>query len=83
MTIAVNAGLIIVPIKLEDIPLEGPMEFFLSDTHWLDAMNPPTQKEINKLVKTIKSLLLNIESGPDFLATPHSDQKLLQLKKKA
>jgi hypothetical protein len=57
LTLAVNAKVIIVPFKLDDIPLKGMMQYYLSDTHWLDAMNPPTEQQIAKLVETVQRLI--------------------------
>lgn len=57
LTLAVKAGAVIVPLRIEDVPLSGMMEYYLMGTHWLDAMNPPSQHEISVLVETVKTLL--------------------------
>jgi hypothetical protein len=57
LALAINSKVIVIPLKIDDIPFEGPMEYYLSDTHWLDAMNPPTEKEIQKLVETARVII--------------------------
>ncbi len=71
LTVAVNAGVIVIPFKIDDIMPAGIMEYYLSDTHWLDAMNPPTQKQIGKLIETAGAVLRGeYAPGPQFLAHP-------------
>ena len=54
---AVNAGKVVIPFKIEDIFPSGAMEFYLMSTHWLDAMNPPTEIEIDNLINTVEHFL--------------------------
>lgn len=63
LTVAVNAENIIVPFKIDNILPSGLMEYYLSDTHWLDAMNPPTERHIRNLVDTVKKNLQKIEES--------------------
>lgn len=57
LTLAVNTEAVVVPFKIDDILPSGLMEFYLSDTHWLDAMNPPTSRQIQQLVETVQHTL--------------------------
>jgi hypothetical protein len=54
---AVSKGLIIIPFRIEDVPMAKPLEYFLSSSHWLDALTPPLDPHIDKLATTIQSLL--------------------------
>jgi formylglycine-generating enzyme required for sulfatase activity len=54
---AVNKGLPVVPLRIEDVPLSNNMEYFISASHWLDAIGGPTQEHLEKLTKTILSLI--------------------------
>ena len=54
---AVHHGLAIIPFRLEDIPMTKQLEYYISDVHWLDAMNPPLERHINKLCKVVQMLL--------------------------
>jgi formylglycine-generating enzyme required for sulfatase activity len=76
---AVNKGLPVVPLRIEDVPLSNNMEYFISASHWLDALGGPTQEHLEKLTKTILSLIdrhqdvdLNIPETP---AQPKWKQK--------
>jgi len=61
--LASNNKLIIIPFKIENIvPVPG-KQYYLARTHWLDAMNPPTQEQITVLVRRVKSILSAI--NPD------------------
>ena len=51
---AVAHNVIIIPFRIEDIDPTGAMAYFLSTEHWLDALTPPLEKHIQKLVQTIK-----------------------------
>jgi len=64
LTLAINSEVIVVPFKIDDTLPSGLMEYYLSDTHWLDAMNPPSEKQINNLVETVKYIFGNKEETP-------------------
>jgi hypothetical protein len=50
LILAANSGLIIIPFKIDDTLPQPGKQYYLARTHWLDAMNPPTQEQINTLV---------------------------------
>lgn len=54
LILAANNDVIIIPFKIDNITPEPGKQYYLARTHWLDAMNPPTQQQINKLVDTVK-----------------------------
>ena len=64
LMLAMEAKVIVIPLKIDDIPFEGPMQYFLTDTHWLDAMNPPTENEIQRLVETVQVLVTDRKAEP-------------------
>ena len=51
---AVANNVIIMPFRIDNINPTGAMAYFLSTEHWLDAITPPLDKHINKLVSSIK-----------------------------
>lgn len=53
LQLAKDAEAIIIPFKIGDIFPNGDMEYYLKRTHWLDAMDPPTEKQIQTLVETV------------------------------
>lgn len=52
---AVNAGVAILPFKVDKSELNDSMEYYLGRTHWMDALTPPLESHIIKLADTIKS----------------------------
>jgi hypothetical protein len=55
--LAAGNNAIIIPFKIEDVEPEPRMEFILAGKHWLDAITPPMQEQINILVKCVKTFL--------------------------
>ena len=58
---AVNMGIPIIPFRVEDVELSKSLQYFLSTTHWLDALTPPLEKHIDKLVEIVQTLKYTIE----------------------
>jgi hypothetical protein len=57
LSVAADNNLAIIPFKIENVKPEPGKQYYLGRTHWLDAMNPPTQKQIDLLVERVKSIL--------------------------
>lgn len=55
---------IIIPFRIENIDPSGAMAYFISTEHWLDALTPPLENHIRKLVRTVKVFLAG-EQSPD------------------
>ena len=49
---------VIIPLRLEDVPVSDDLGFYLSGLHWLDAL--PKQKNVHELVQDVKQVLQNI-----------------------
>ena len=54
---AVNKGIPIIPLKVENVTPSKSMEYFLSVPHWLDAYTPPLEKHLQKLADIVQTLL--------------------------
>ena len=54
---AVNHGLAIIPLRIEDVKPTKTLEYFISTPHWLDAFNPPLEKHLNYLAEIIRRIL--------------------------
>ncbi len=54
---AVHKGKVIIPFRIEEVEPSGALEYFISTPHWLDALTPPMEKHISRLVGTARSLL--------------------------
>ena len=68
--LAANSKLVIVPFKIEDIEPEPGKQYYLARTHWLDAVNPPTQEQFRALLDRVKELIPTREPSPVFEAPP-------------
>lgn len=69
--LAANHKLVIIPFKIENIEPEPGKQYYLARTHWLDALNPPTQEQIQNLVERVKTLVpLKEPATPVVQSTP-------------
>jgi uncharacterized protein with WD repeat len=66
---AVNKGTVIIPLRVEDIPLSKSLEYFLSMAHWLDAFSGPLSKHLEELANRIEQLISDAPV-PDRELTP-------------
>jgi hypothetical protein len=62
---AVANEVVVVPFRIESIEPTGAMSYYLSAGHWLDAMTPPLEAHISRLVEVAQALL---DSGVGHLA---------------
>ena len=53
---AFSLGQVIVPFRVENIELDKGLAYYLSKTHWLDAVSPPLDQHIDHLAATILKL---------------------------
>ncbi len=65
---AVNRGIPIIPFRVENVPPQRGLEYFLSLPNWLDAFQPPLEPHLRRLASSAKSLLK--ESAPVAGAAP-------------
>jgi hypothetical protein len=54
---AVNAGVPIIPVRIENVAPTEAMAYFMSTVHWLDAMTAPLEGHLQRLAQSIKALL--------------------------
>jgi hypothetical protein len=54
---AINAGIPVVPMRIEDVAPTESLAYFMSTLHWLDALTPPLEQHLQKLTESIKGLL--------------------------
>jgi TPR repeat protein len=54
---AVNHGVAILPLRMEDILPGRALEYFIGNVHWLDALTPPLESHLKNLAGTVKVLL--------------------------
>lgn len=54
---AVDRGLAILPLRIEEARPEQALEYFLATQHWLDALSPPLERHLQALVDAVGVLL--------------------------
>jgi hypothetical protein len=54
---AINAGVPLVPVRIENVAPTESLAYFMSTVHWLDALTPPIENHLHKLAESIKALL--------------------------
>src|SRR6185437_11839224 len=54
---AVNRGLPIIPLRIENVVPGKSLEYFLSTPHWLDAFTPPLDQHLTYLADVIRHIL--------------------------
>jgi hypothetical protein len=47
----------IIPFRMEDVKPTGSMKYYLGSLHWLDAITPPMEKQIESLADYIAHIL--------------------------
>ncbi len=66
---AVGKGIPIIPFRIQDIPPTRSLEYFIGAVHWLDALTPPLETHLRRLVDTVKALL-QIDPTPPRIVSP-------------
>jgi len=72
---AVHAGLPVINLRLEDVPLSKQLEYYLSSVHWLDAITSPLEEHIDKLSGVVKVLISKNNSDGIVPDKPSQDAK--------
>jgi formylglycine-generating enzyme required for sulfatase activity len=75
---AVFHDVIIIPFRIDKTEPTGSIGYFLSSEHWLDAITPPLQRHIDKLVDVIMIFLTRKNqplSEPPALAKDKEEEK--------
>ena len=65
---AVNHGVAMLPVRIEDVLPGKGLEYFIGNVHWLDALKPPLDAHLKNLAGTIKILLARTEPGASSMA---------------
>jgi TIR domain len=54
---AANTGTSVIPFRIEDVELSRGLRYFLGTVHWIDALTPPIDKQLEYLVDTVQYFL--------------------------
>jgi len=67
---AVQEGLAILPLRIEDVPLTKSLRYFLGPVHWLDALTPPLESHLTAMVPKVRALLGHAAGEPSASPPP-------------
>lgn len=54
---AMSKSRVIIPFRITDVQPSGAIEYFIGSRHWLDALTPPIEQHIDRLVATVRGVL--------------------------
>src|SRR4030042_5346484 len=57
ISLAFNSEVTVIPFRIEDIEPKGTMKYYLSNTHWQDALTPPMENHIKKLCEIVSTFI--------------------------
>ena len=60
---AVSKGLVVVPVRIEDVKPVGNLEYFLGTPHWLDAITPPFEQHLSHIADSTRFWLEGVATG--------------------
>ncbi len=59
---AVSKGVFIVPLRVEDVLPSDDLEYYISTTHWLDALTQPIEEHLASITGTVESIILKLNN---------------------
>ncbi len=81
LSVAANHELTVVPFKIDSASPTGEMAYHFQNVHWLDAVTPPVQKHLDRLVDVVQRLIGGDEvAPPPPAATPPAPAKRSRLR---
>jgi hypothetical protein len=60
---AVDNGIPILPLRIEDVNPTDELHYYIKSIHWLDAMSPPLERHLEKLTGSVLALI-NVREQP-------------------
>jgi hypothetical protein len=61
---ALSKSIPILPMRIEDVPPKESLAYYMESVHWLDALTPPLEKHLHRLVESVRALLEANASEP-------------------
>lgn len=62
---AANAGVILLPVRVEDVVPTASLEYFLGNIQWLDAVPPPAEPHLPGVADKVRAILAGGPSADD------------------
>ena len=54
---AVQRGVPVIPVRIEDIAPAKSLAYFMGAVHWLDALSPPIEDHLKRLAESVRAML--------------------------
>jgi DNA-binding NarL/FixJ family response regulator len=64
VALAVDAGIALIPFRIDEIDPTGDLEYFLEAQHWLDAFAGPPETHLEELLEAVRVNLPRDEADP-------------------
>lgn len=77
ITLATRVSNYIFPFRIEDAQMNERMVYHLSAYHWIDAIEPPMERRINKLADRIVDALNGKSDNIEYIGVPSNYNKTL------
>jgi formylglycine-generating enzyme required for sulfatase activity len=61
---AFSKGKAVLPLRIEDVKPVDELAYYLDTVHWLDALTPPLERNLERLVAAVQALLPTAEPAP-------------------
>lgn len=63
LSIAARSQRVIFPLRIEAIEPEGTFAYYLTNTHWIDALSPSLEEDLGRLTSQVASVLKAINNA--------------------
>jgi hypothetical protein len=71
---ALDGGKPVLPFRIEDVSPEKGLRYYLGSVHWLDALTPPLEQHLKKLVASVGSLVRTASPRQRAGSAPQRDE---------
>jgi len=61
--IAASKKIPIIPYKIEDVPYSEALEYYIQNLHWIDALEPTSSENMEKLAVAVRELLRKVDNS--------------------
>ena len=73
---AVDNGIPILPLRIENVEPSQEMRYYIKSIHWLDAMTPPLEKHLETLSESVQALLSVGDNQSAAIVEPQPEQPM-------
>lgn len=78
---AVNKGVKVIPLRIEDVVPAKALEYFIGSVQWFDALTVPVEGHLSDLVQTVTNALTTSDSSSEFQNVLKAGPRFVERKK--